>query len=239
MTLDELNASWDAARVDPLAAEMTFAGDFLVLGAGTRLAKLGAPVDEAGLAARLAATYGRTIDALPLRRVRRAIEKWRSGDKALALTHLALSGLAKLANPKADARRLFVADALIQSGVDPSIIVKALGLGLAPMPEALDKYNPDQSRVPAGNSDGGQWTSGDWEGASGTADPSSPFELAQADLDQTCSAFIAANCKASILRVFPGQFLDCTLRQVQAAANEGDAAARTACTLLSRGTWRK
>jgi hypothetical protein len=75
---------------------------------------------------------------------------------------------------------------------------------------------------------------------SGTADPGGqPLELAQDDLDQTCSAFIAANCKASILRVFPGQYLDCTLREVQAAAKAGDAAAKSACKLLRRGKYRK
>jgi hypothetical protein len=239
MRVDELNKAWEAASRRPIAAEMTFAGDFLVLGAQTRLAKIAAAPDEARLAALLAAAHGRPIAAPPLRHVFRAMAKWRECDKPLALTLLALSGHATLANPRTDARRLFVADALIQSGVDPSIIVRALGLGPAPLPEALDKYNPDQPRVPARNSDGGQWTSGDWEGASTAANPSPPFELAQADLDQTCSAFIAANCKASILRVFPGQFLDCTLRQVQAAAKEGDAAARTACKLLSRGIYRK
>ncbi len=237
--------------------------------------KLGPPVDERGLAARLAAAHGHAIGALPLRHVRRAIE---SGDKPLALTHLALSGLAKLANPKADARRLFVADALIRSGVDSAIIVKALG----PSPETLDKYNSDQPRVAAGNPDGGQWTRGDSVGATpswSTKEPISvqvadashtrgrevvndaasetsasqsesapapvagndqPVELAQnLDLDQTCAALIAANCKARILRVFPGQYLVCTLREVQAAAREGDAAARSACKLLSRPEYRK
>lgn len=33
---------------------------------------------------------------------------------------------------------------------------------LYPPPQPYDrKYSPDQARVPAGNSDGGQWTSGD------------------------------------------------------------------------------
>ena len=55
---------------------------------------------------------------------------------------------------------MFVADALIEAGVDPSDIVKGLGLGPMPLPGALDKYNPDQPRVPAGNGlMSGQWTS--------------------------------------------------------------------------------
>jgi hypothetical protein len=32
------------------------------------------------------------------------------------------------------------------------------------------KYNPDQPRVPAGNSDGGQWTDGGGAGSAGTSD---------------------------------------------------------------------
>ena len=192
---------------------------FLVLGAGTRLAKAGAPVDEARLGALLAAAHGRPAPASSLRHVRRAVETWRDGEKPLALTHLALSGLAKLARSEGG-RAAFVPCRRFDPSRASILRSSLRRLELEPAPEALDKYNPDQPRVPAGNTDGGQWTSGDWEGASGTADPSSPFELAQADLDQTCSAFIAANCKASILRVFPGQFLDCTLRQVQAAANE-------------------
>jgi hypothetical protein len=180
---------------------------------------------------------------------------------------------------------LFLADALISDGVDPIVIVKDVGREPMPLDGALDKFSPDQPRVPAGNPDGGQWTGADWEGGSarsrprrtlsvqvadasatrghgvetdatptaarqattaspppeaGTANHSGlPFDLAQVDLDQTCSAFIAANCKASILRVFPGQYLDCTLREVQAAAKEGDAAAKSACKLLSRGKYRK
>ncbi len=163
MRLDELGKAWEAAAAWPIAAEMTFAGDVLALGAGTRLAKAGAPVDEARLGALLAAAHGRPAPASSLRHVRRAVETWHDGEKPRALTHLALSGLAKLARPKEDARRLFLADALIRSGLDPAIIVKALEL--EPAPEALDKYNPDQPRVPAGDTDGGQWTSGDSSGA--------------------------------------------------------------------------
>jgi hypothetical protein len=40
---------------------MTFEGDFLVLGAQTRLAKIGAPVDEARLAALLSTAHERSI----------------------------------------------------------------------------------------------------------------------------------------------------------------------------------
>jgi len=280
MRLDELNNAWEAAAAHLIAAEMTFAGDFLVLGAQTCLAKVGAGFDEARVGAVLAAAHGRAIGVLPLRHVRRAVETWRDGEKPLALIHLALSGLTKLANPTGNARHLFFADALIAAGVDPSIIVKSLGFDAAPAP--LDKYNPDQPRVAAGSSDGGQWTSGAFSGApkaattkkpigvqvadasdmrgnevasdappeasanppDGAASPAAgsdqAIELTQNfDSDETCSSFIAANCQARILRVFPGQYLGCTLRELQAAADAGDAAARMGCKLLKRREYRK
>ena len=37
--------------------------------------------------------------------------------------------------------------------------------------EAIEKYNPDQPRIPAGNLGGGQWTSGE----SGVGQASAPF----------------------------------------------------------------
>ncbi len=165
MRTDELNKAWEAATARPIAAEMTFIEDVLALGAGTRLARVGAPVDEARLGALLAAAHGRPAPASALRHLTRAMETWRDSEKPLALTHLALSGLAKLAQPKEDARRLFLVDAMMEGGVTPSEIVEGLGLGPAFPPEALEKYNPDQPRVPAGNTDGGQWTSGDNSGA--------------------------------------------------------------------------
>ena len=56
---------------------------------------------------------------------------------------------------------------------------------------------------------------------------------------QTCAEFIAANCKASVLRVFPGQFLDVDINDVLAAAKAGDSAAQTARKLLTDGRFRK
>jgi hypothetical protein len=281
----ELNKRWEVSSRQPVASEMLFDRDFLVLGAATRLAKVGAPLDEQRLITLLTAAHGHPIVASSLRHIRHALEKKRDGDLVLALIYLALSGAAKLQHPKEDARRLFLADALMSDGVESTLILNELGVAPLSLDRALDKYNPDQPRVPAGSPDGGQWTSGGWEGGSSgtgpartsgvqaadalatrghevetdatptappqttttsppgglsTADPNGrPFELAQADLDQSCSAFIAANCKARILRVFPGQYLECSLREVQAAAKAGDAAARRAWKLLGRPEYRK
>jgi hypothetical protein len=96
----------DHLAAHPIAAEMAFANGYLTLGAGTRLAKIGAPLDEPRLAALLTSAHGGPIEASRLRHVRRAVETWSSGDRAVALTHLALSRLAKLADPVEGARRL-------------------------------------------------------------------------------------------------------------------------------------
>jgi hypothetical protein len=160
MRLDDLNKLWETAAPRPIAPEMSFDGDFLVLGAQTRLAKAGAALDEPRLIALLAAAHGRPIAASPLRHVQRALEKKRDADLVLALIHLALSGLTKIRDPKEGARRLCLPDALISGGVDSASILRKLGIGDH---DSLDKYSPDQPRVPAGNGRAsGQWTNGDW-----------------------------------------------------------------------------
>ena len=182
MRLDELSKSWPAAAAQRLTHEMSFDGEFLVLGAQTRLAKVGAAPDEAQLTALLTATHGRPIAASSLRHVQRGLEKKRDGELVLALIHLALSGVAKLREPKEDARRLFIADALMRQGVDPVVVVKGM---LALAHGDLDKYNPDQPRVPAGNPDGGQWTAGDSAGAATSPRPQRPGGIQVADASST------------------------------------------------------
>ncbi len=63
-----------------------------------------------------------------------------------------------------------------------------------------------------------------------------PQVLAQS---QTCAQFIAENCRASILRVFPGQFLNVPIEEVLESAKSGDSAARTAKKLLQDNRFRK
>jgi hypothetical protein len=154
----------------PIVAEMAFVNGYMTLGAGTRLAKIGAPLDEPRLAALLTSAHGGPIEASRLTHVRRAVETWRDGDRVVALTHLALSRLAKLGDPLEGARRLFLADALIDAGVAPSAIVAALTSETTSGGSPAAKYSPDQPRVPAGNPDGGQWTN-DWVGDAGAQPP--------------------------------------------------------------------
>jgi hypothetical protein len=152
----------DHLAVHPIAAEMVFASGYLMLGAGTRLAKLGAPIDEQRLVALMTSAHGGPIQASRLRHVRRAVETWREGTRALALTHLALSRLAKLGDPGEGARRLILADALMDAGVAPEAVINGLTNETASVSAPAAKYSPDQPRVPSGNPNGGQWTSDDW-----------------------------------------------------------------------------
>jgi hypothetical protein len=67
-------------------------------------------------------------------------------------------GLDPYANPAADRPMVLTATGYvpIEAGVGAK----------PPAPPSVQKYSPDQPRVPAGNSDGGQWTSGSGDGAS-------------------------------------------------------------------------
>jgi hypothetical protein len=74
MRIEDVAKRWDEhAAKHPIVPEMTFADGFLVLGAGTRLAEVGAPLDELSLVARLVAAHRRPIEASPLRHIRRAL----------------------------------------------------------------------------------------------------------------------------------------------------------------------
>jgi hypothetical protein len=56
---------------------------------------------------------------------------------------------------------------------------------------------------------------------------------------QTCRQFIAQNCKASVLRVFPAEFLDLPVDDVLEAAKAGSRAAQSARKLLFDTRFRK
>jgi hypothetical protein len=56
---------------------------------------------------------------------------------------------------------------------------------------------------------------------------------------QTCRQFIGRNCKASVLRVFPAEFLDMAVEDVLEAAKRGSRAAQTARKLLLDRRFRK
>ena len=166
LRVEALEKAWrDQAGAARLAPTMAFGPDGLTLGAGTVLAPvedLGsddplAAAAEARLHALLSAAYRRSIEPQAIGFIRRGAMSWRAGDKAMAAMHLAMTGLLPLRNPKDDARRLFMADALMKAGAEPETILRALDLGDVGG-EAFKRYDPDQPRNPAGSGRAsGQW----------------------------------------------------------------------------------
>ncbi len=202
MLVETLRADWTArgtnARVSALPE---FDDGALKLGAGTKISEArgdrrDAAADGERAVALVSVAIGRPLDASAATHVRRALAKAREGDAPLALTHLALAGAGRLTEPREDARRLFIADGLMEAGVSPRTILAALGA--PPAPAELDRaYNPDQPRVPAGSGrPSGQWTTGDDAGepsadsgggperpSEGEASPNHPTQIADSSDD--------------------------------------------------------
>src|ERR1019366_6655036 len=85
------------------------------------------------------------------------------GEKFPAQLHLTFARLPPLTEDQAFA--LFAADEILKSSLSPRALMKGLGLDPAPL-DGLEKYNPDQPRVPAGNGRAsGQWGSGSGDAA--------------------------------------------------------------------------
>lgn len=166
MDANWLEDEWRARRaVAPVDRHMQFSSEGLVLGAGTLIApatsnrrEITIDVNQPRLVALLSAAHRRRPAAIGLRHLRRAAECWSSGEDALTGIHLAHSQLARLEELEADAHRLFLADAMLQAGLDTEVLLKALDLGDS---DPLAKYRPDQLRVPPGRGRvSGRWTSG-------------------------------------------------------------------------------
>lgn len=165
---ETLGKAWRERQVVPIEPRMTFGPAGLVLGAGTVLAA-SEPVGggrairldgaEARLLALLAAAYGRTVGVESLGHIRRAALRWSEGEEVLASVHLAMTGLGRLTPRMEAARRLFMAEGLMDAGASPETILRALDLKL-PDGLALERYSPNQPRVPVGSGRAsGQWTS--------------------------------------------------------------------------------
>jgi hypothetical protein len=135
----------------------------LMLGATTLLAKGGCSSaldtqnEEARLVTLLSVAYGRTVELTALGALRRAAKQAEAGNDALTAMHIALAGFSTLRNPADAARRIFIADGLLAKGVSPRDIFVALEFDPRPLDE-LEKYNPDEPRVPGGSGR----TSGEW-----------------------------------------------------------------------------
>jgi hypothetical protein len=116
-------------------------------------------------------------------------------------------------------------------------------------------FNPNQPRVPAGNSDGGQWTgggSGSSDASGGTSAaisrqsavaPRGGFQVVggftKEQMGLTVETFVSSHCQGLVHSILPGQFYQMTIAEVKAAAKSGDAAARRCLKLLGRDEYRK
>ena len=104
MNINEFEVDWRAwLKSKPVDRVMRFADEGLMLGAGTVLAPRGDSVrdirldiSEPRLLALLAAAHLHPASALGLAHLRKAADRWRDGDDALALIHLAHSRLDRL-----------------------------------------------------------------------------------------------------------------------------------------------
>jgi hypothetical protein len=135
---------------------MSFAGDALVLGAGTRLAKLGKgclrelSIDgqEERILALLSVAYWRPIPTHVLKSIKGAVRAYGRGEKVLADVHLAHTGLPTIERSGADQEfcRLFLADRLLSAGVTPLGLLDGLGIDAAAI--RLVKASPDDPKHP-------------------------------------------------------------------------------------------
>ncbi len=168
MLLEALDKAWNKQRsFTPLEPDLTFGPDGLTLGCGAVLAKaeralgrarINLEGQEARIEALLAAAYGRRVDEAAMRHLRRGVLRWNEGDAALAAMHLAFMGLGRLPNPRTDAKRLFMAEALLDAGASPDLIFETLGLTKSATATGVGHYNPAEPRVPKGSGP----ASGEW-----------------------------------------------------------------------------
>lgn len=171
----------------PSALTMTITREGLVLGTSLLAAIDGDAFGSAGpgvegaeqrILALLSTSYGKSVGPRVLNNIRRASQYWRKGEASLAAIELALTGLPPLPDQEQASFRLLLGEKLLTEGVTPRDLMNACGFDLAPLDLVKTGFNPGQPRVPAGNPDGGQWTSGDGSGeVGGSASPAEPERL--------------------------------------------------------------
>ena len=151
----------------PFHPAVSITDEGLVCGAGSTLVRMartgsGRPRllvedDAVRLIAMLSAAFNRRVAATKIvPHVSAAAEHWSRGDKAVANFRLIFARLPQLRD-QADAHRLCLAEYVLDQGLAPEALMKALGFA-APSVD-LQKYREDQPRVPPGfGIDSGRWT---------------------------------------------------------------------------------
>jgi hypothetical protein len=163
--LENLQKRWQGeGRFRGLYAGMSLEREGVVLGAKTLLAKRlsdgSLESEDARVLTLLSVAYGNPVELSVVGAIRRASKHARAGDECMASMHIALARLPRLPNLPDAARRLFIADGLMEEGVSPRDIWTALEFDSAPL-DALEKFDPNEARLPAGSGrPSGEWTSG-------------------------------------------------------------------------------
>jgi hypothetical protein len=169
MSLTAARNDWaERSRLRPPAPVLTINDTGLVLGTTVLIPMrrdacvmptLAIEGAEGRILALLAIACGESIGPGILDNIRRASKYWGQGEDHLAAIELALSGVPPLDDPQDASFRLFLGDKLLVDGLSPRELVEACGVDPAPLDAIKGGYNPNEPRVPAGNPDGGQWTS--------------------------------------------------------------------------------
>lgn len=171
---------------------MSFVGEGLFLGAGTRLATLKKDASsefdiegqEERILALLSVAYWRPISAQVLNAIRAAVHAYGRGEKVLPDIYLAQGGLPKIDNVAQAACRLFMADRLLAEGLQPRELLDGLGIDSGPV--RLLKASPEDLKHPgwpAGTPDGlgGKFRPKDGDAAGDTAGSDLPEAIPVAD----------------------------------------------------------
>jgi len=144
--IDSIRAAWrDHGQFGRRYASPMIEEAGLMLGAGTALAKrvngaLDVASDEARarIFALLTAAYGSGVSARVLGNIERAARSEREGKPALAAIHFAHAGLPPIGDEDEACHRLFFFAALVEEGMAPGSIVRAL----RPNGELIERGNP-------------------------------------------------------------------------------------------------
>jgi hypothetical protein len=166
LQIENFETKWTVQRrCWSLRRGMEITSEGLVLGAGTVLARMARKAagprallldgEEERILALLSVACWRSIPASINGKLRKASDLWNRDEHA---------DLPPFDNQE-QAFRLFATNDVLEAGPSPRTLMKALGLDPEPL-DLLQKYNPDQPRVPAGSGpESGRWSSGDGSSA--------------------------------------------------------------------------
>lgn len=157
-TLDALAESWQVIRRrEPFQITPVWTKSGLVLGAGTVLARE-VSGSEDRIIALLSAAFDKVSESSVVGALKRAHAAWRDEKNAESVTWIAAAGLPPLMSEES-ARRLHFAAGLLDHGYITPLELGKICREVTRERGVAKEFNPNQPRVPAGNADGGQWTS--------------------------------------------------------------------------------